>query len=75
MNSKLATEVARVIRDKWNEFPPDQLRRELDSEEVYNELVARNVEVPEGDMAEILETFKKAQLIGGPGYMNSDGRS
>lgn len=72
MNTKFATEVARVIRDKWIAFPQDQFRREIDSGEVYNELVSRNVEVPEGDMAEILETFERAQLIGGPGYMNSE---
>jgi hypothetical protein len=68
MNTELAKAMARVIGDKWN-----QKARELDSKEVYEELRIREIEVPEGDMHEILESFKKAGIITGPGYMNSAG--
>jgi len=63
MNTQLAKAVADVLRDKWNS-------RELDSEDIYGELVARNVQVPEGHMDEILENFKKAGIINGVGYMH-----
>jgi hypothetical protein len=65
MNTQLARAVADVIKDKWES-------RELDSEEVYEELIVRKVEVPEGDMDEILEQFKKAGIIKGVGYVNDD---
>lgn len=68
MNTGLAKAMGEVIQDKWN---PNV--RELDSKEVYEELRAREIEVPEGDMNEILESFKKAGIVGGPGYMNSAG--
>jgi hypothetical protein len=67
MNENLAKEVAEMIVHKWNPQTHD-----LDSEQVYEGLVAKGVAVPEKDMHEILDTFKNAGLIGGPGYMNSD---
>ena len=71
MNTKLAEAIAKVLRAKWSSVPEGS-RRELDSEEIYNDLIARGVQVPEGDMSEVLDQFKKAGIIGGPGYMNSD---
>jgi hypothetical protein len=68
VNIQLAKAMAKVIRDKWN-----PKTHQLDSKEVYEELIARGVEVPEGDMSEILEDFKKAEVIRGSGYMNSAG--
>jgi hypothetical protein len=57
--------MAEVIRDNWRVRP-----RELDSKEVYEELKARGIKVPKGDMDEILENFKKAGVINGLGYMH-----
>ena len=68
MNTELAKAMGEVIRDKWN---PNV--RQLNSKEVYEELRAREIEVPEGDMNEILESFKKAGIVSGPGYLNSAG--
>jgi hypothetical protein len=66
MNTHLAKEVANVIREKWK-------GRNLDSKEVYQDLIARNVEVPSEDMNIILGNFKKAGVINGLEYMNSTG--
>jgi hypothetical protein len=68
MNNKLATAMKEVIRDKWN-----PKTHNLNSKEVYEELIARGVEVPPGDMNEIIGEFKKAGIITGPGYMDSTG--
>ena len=67
MNEELAKEVAEMITKKWNPEIPD-----LDSEDIYLGLIGKGVNVPEHDMNEILETFKRAGLIGGPGYINDD---
>ena len=56
MNTELAKAIAEVIRNRWNS-------RELHSKEIYQELVGKNMQVPKGDMAEILVTFQKAGVI------------
>ena len=71
MNVELAKAIADVLRDSWTPLP-EGARAELDSAAVYKDLISRGVEVPEGDMAEVLDQFKKAGIIGGPGYMNSE---
>jgi hypothetical protein len=63
MNTQLAKAIVEVIRAKWN---PNM--RELDSKDIYHELLAKSIEIPENDMSEILEKFKKAGVINGEGY-------
>jgi len=66
MNTELAKAMVDAIRNQW------KLKgRYLDSQDVYEELIAKGVEVPEGDMNVILDNFKKAGVINGPGYINS----
>jgi len=67
MNQELAKSVADVIRDKW-----DPNTGTLSSEEIYQELIARGVQVPEGDMKEIFDTFIKAGIVGGPRPIDRD---
>jgi len=71
MNTKLAEAIGETLRSKWSSVPEGS-PRELDSEEIYHDLIARGIHVPEGDMSEVLDQFRKAGIIGGPGYMNSD---
>lgn len=67
MNKELAKSVADVIRDKWHSATGG-----FSSEDIYQELIARGVQVPEGDMKEIFDTFINAGIVGGPRPINRD---
>jgi len=66
MNTKLAKALVPALRNQWN-----LKGNGLDSKDVYEELIANGVDVLDWNMGEILENFKKAGIINGPGYMNS----
>ena len=66
MNTKLAKAIVPALRNQWN-----LKHNRLDSKDVYEELIANGVDVPENDMYEIWEAFQKAGVISGQGYMNS----
>lgn len=67
MNKELAKSVADLIREEW-----DPNVGTLSSEAIYQELMVRGVQVPEGDMKEIFDTFIKAGIVGGPRPIDRD---
>ena len=68
MNNELAKAMVDAIRNQWG-----LKGNRLDSKHIYEELTAKGVKIPEGDMNEILDYFKRAGVINGLGYMNSTG--
>ena len=44
----------------------------IDSEEIYNELVERGINPPELAMADVFDSLKKRGLIRGPAKMNRE---
>src|ERR1044072_7753470 len=67
MNEELARRIAESAIDKWD----SSRTTSLDSEEIYKELIAKGIEVPENQMNEVLQSFKESAIIRGPGYLNS----
>jgi hypothetical protein len=60
MNTELTKAMAEAIIERW-----DEDKGILTSEEIYQEFMARGVQVPEGDMHEIFVMFEKAGIISG----------
>jgi hypothetical protein len=65
VNIQLARAMVDVIIQKW-----DTEKGLLPSEEIYKELMTQGVQVPEGNMNEILEGFEQAGVISGGRSMN-----
>lgn len=67
MNFELERKIRDILRDDYG-FG----NQNIESEEIYNKLIAAGVEVPEMAMCDIFDKLKKQELIRGPRYMNSD---
>jgi hypothetical protein len=67
INEELAKLVADVIHNRWN-----PMLGSFSSEEIYKELITRGIQVPEGDMKVVFDTFIKAGVISGTRPINRD---
>lgn len=68
----LKRDVMATIQDEWDKMGTDVAGRNTTSENVYNRLVAEDVEVPAGAMAEILEELHSEGRIRGKSYHDRD---
>lgn len=67
MDVELERKVRSIIKNDYGFW-----HQNIGSEEIYNKLIQRGVEVPELAMYEIFEKLHNEGLIKGPRYMNRD---
>jgi hypothetical protein len=69
LNTELAKVVAEIIRERCIRATP-----ELDtSADIYEALISRGIQVPDGDMEEILDKFNRAGIVDCRQYLDRDG--
>jgi hypothetical protein len=66
-DAHLETEIRQIIYDDYGVG-----NQNIDSEEIYNKLVRRGIEVPECAMGEVFDSLKKRGLIRGIGRLNRE---
>jgi hypothetical protein len=63
----LETEIRNII---YNDYGVGN--QNIDSEEIYNKLVARGIDPPRDAMADVFDSLKRRGLIKGAARLNSD---
>jgi hypothetical protein len=63
----LETEIRTIIYDDYGTG-----NQNIDSEEIYDKLVAKGIDVPENAMADVIKSLKDRGLIRAQGRLNSD---
>jgi hypothetical protein len=69
MNFELERKIRDILRDDYG-FGDQN----IESEEIYNKLIAAGVDVPELAMDDIFDKLRKQGLIKGPARLNRDAR-
>jgi hypothetical protein len=67
MNIELAKSIKDIIIEKWTGIIDS-----LSSEQIQRELTAKGIEIREGEMGEILDTFIKAGVIEASKFVDRD---
>lgn len=63
----LETEIRNII---YNDYGVGD--QNIDSEEIYDKLVAKGIDPPKNAMGDVFDSLKKRGLIKGPAGLNSD---